>query len=186
MLQVNAPTYVIFLASVQPVLPKLPDVLQVNAPTYVNFLASVHPVILKYLCLDCFDLVSSRSLQSSNPSGIATPIFSLSSLEYKSLRMVILTIILVQVLCCLYQSPKYFIEIWYERPFSLQHAIVNEFELATAHSDKQRFRGNCGSLGCPWIIRARTQLDGSVRVFSFVLHIYVSVFAIPNILLNTF
>ena len=67
-----------------------------------------------------------------------------------------------------------------------QHAIVNEFELATVHSDKQRFRGNCGSLGCPWIIRARTQLDGSVRVFSFVLHIYVSVFAIPNILLNIF
>ena len=33
--------------------------------------------------------------------------------------MVILTIILVQVLCCLYQSPKYYIEIWHERPFSL-------------------------------------------------------------------
>jgi hypothetical protein len=36
-----------------------------------------------------------------------------------------------------------------------QHAIVKEFELATAHSDTQRFRGHCGSLGCPWIIRAR-------------------------------
>ena len=35
--------------------------------------------------------------------------------------MVILTIILVQVLCCLYQSPKHYIEIWHERPFSLQH-----------------------------------------------------------------
>ena len=37
-----------------------------------------------------------------DPSGLATPIFSfsLSSLEPKSLRMVILTIILVQVLCC--------------------------------------------------------------------------------------
>ena len=36
------------------------------------------------------------------PSGLTTPIFSfyLSSLEPKSLRMVILTIILVQVLCC--------------------------------------------------------------------------------------
>ena len=36
------------------------------------------------------------------PSGLATPIFSfsLSSLEPKSLRMVILIIILVQVLCC--------------------------------------------------------------------------------------
>ena len=33
--------------------------------------------------------------------------------------MVFLTIILVQVLCCLYQSPKYYIEIWHERPFSL-------------------------------------------------------------------
>ena len=33
------------------------------------------------------------------PSGLATPILSLSSLEPKSLRMVILTIILVQVLC---------------------------------------------------------------------------------------
>ena len=36
------------------------------------------------------------------PSGLATPIFSfsLSLLEPKSLRMIILTIILVQVLCC--------------------------------------------------------------------------------------
>ena len=36
------------------------------------------------------------------PLGLATPIFSisLSSLEPKSLRIVILTIILVQVLCC--------------------------------------------------------------------------------------
>ena len=36
------------------------------------------------------------------PLGLATPIFSfsLSSLEPKSLRMVILTIILVPVLCC--------------------------------------------------------------------------------------
>ena len=130
----NAPTYSKCLTSVQPVLPKLPDVLQVNAPTYVIFLALVQPVILKYLCLDCFDLVSSRSLQSSNtldrraswnprsggPSGLATPIFSLSSLEPKSLRMVILTIMLVQVLCCLYQSPKHYTEIWHERPFSLQ------------------------------------------------------------------
>src|SRR6185295_17912878 len=55
------------------------------------------------------------------PSGLATPIFSLSSLEPKSLRMIILTLILVQVLCCLYQSPKHYIEIWHERPFLLQH-----------------------------------------------------------------
>ena len=67
-----------------------------------------------------------------------------------------------------------------------QHVLVNEFELATVHSNKQRFRGNCHSLGCPWIIRARTQLDGSVRVFSFVLHIYISVFAIPIIFLTLF
>src|SRR6185312_3814288 len=53
------------------------------------------------------------------PSGLAMHIFSLSSLEPKSLRMVILTIILVQVLCCLHQSPKHYIEIWHERPFSL-------------------------------------------------------------------
>src|SRR6185295_4913780 len=56
------------------------------------------------------------------PSGLATPIFSLSSLEPKSLRMIILTLTLVQVLCCLYQSPKHYIEIWHERPFSLQRA----------------------------------------------------------------
>ena len=30
--------------------------LQVNAPTYVIFSALVQPVILKYLCLDFFDL----------------------------------------------------------------------------------------------------------------------------------
>src|SRR6185503_15603046 len=58
------------------------------------------------------------------PSGLATPLFSLSSLEPKSLRIVILTITLVQVLCCLYQSPKHYIEIWHERPFSLQVVIL--------------------------------------------------------------
>ena len=43
-----------------------------------------------------------RNPRRGGPSGLATPIFSfsLSSLEPKSLRMVILTIILVQVLCC--------------------------------------------------------------------------------------
>ena len=61
-----------------------------------------------------------RNHRRGGPSGLATPIFSLSSLEPKSLRMVILTIILVQVLCCIYQSPKHYIEIWHERPFSLQ------------------------------------------------------------------
>ena len=45
-----------------------------------------------------------------------------------------------------------------------QHAIVKDFELHTAHSDTSRFRGNYASLGCPWIIRSRTQHDGSVRV----------------------
>jgi hypothetical protein len=48
-----------------------------------------------------------------------------------------------------------------------QHAIVKEFELHTEHSDTSRFRGNCASFGCPWIIRARTQHDGGVRVFFF-------------------
>jgi hypothetical protein len=47
-----------------------------------------------------------------------------------------------------------------------QHAIVKEFELGTEHSDKERFRG-CAALGCPWKIRARTQHDGSVRVYFY-------------------
>jgi hypothetical protein len=45
-----------------------------------------------------------------------------------------------------------------------QHAIVKRFELATVHSDTARFRGRCASLGCPWIIRAKTQHGGCVRV----------------------
>ncbi|WVZ82562.1 hypothetical protein U9M48_029816, partial [Paspalum notatum var. saurae] len=45
-----------------------------------------------------------------------------------------------------------------------QHAIVNEFELGTEKSDKTRFRGFCKAAGCPWVIRARTQADNSVRV----------------------
>ena len=48
-----------------------------------------------------------------------------------------------------------------------QHAIIKEFEYDTEHSDKQRFRANCAALGYPWILRARTQHDGSVRVQSF-------------------
>jgi len=46
--------------------------------------------------------LSGRNPRRGGPSGLATPIFSfsLSSLEPKSLRMIILTIILVQVLCC--------------------------------------------------------------------------------------
>jgi len=35
---------------------KIPGVLQVNAPTYVILSDPVQPVILKYLCLDFFDL----------------------------------------------------------------------------------------------------------------------------------
>lgn len=46
-----------------------------------------------------------------------------------------------------------------------QHAIVKDFELGTEKSDKSRFRGFCKSKGCPWIIRAKTQMDESVRVF---------------------
>jgi hypothetical protein len=45
-----------------------------------------------------------------------------------------------------------------------QRAIVKEFELATSPSDHDRFRGHCASLGCPWIIRGRTQHDGTARV----------------------
>ena len=48
-----------------------------------------------------------------------------------------------------------------------QQAIVHEFEYDIEHSDKDRFRANCSSVGCPWIIRARTQHDGSVRVYFF-------------------
>jgi len=44
------------------------------------------------------------------------------------------------------------------------HSIVKEFELGTEKSDKKRFRGFCRSGGCQWIIRAKTQIDGSVRV----------------------
>ena len=84
-------------------------------------IASVLPVLLKYLCLDVFDLdfftVSSilvvwteevsgrcpetregRNHRRGGPSGQAMPIFSLSSLEPKSLRMIILTIILVSLI----------------------------------------------------------------------------------------
>ena len=49
-----------------------------------------------------------------------------------------------------------------------QHAIVKKFELGTAHSDKKRYRTHCAALGCPWIFRARTQHDGSVRVHFLV------------------
>jgi hypothetical protein len=50
-----------------------------------------------------------------------------------------------------------------------QHAIVHEFELGTEKSDKTRFRGFCKANGCPWIIRARTQEDKSVRVYCLSL-----------------
>ena len=51
-----------------------------------------------------------------------------------------------------------------------QYAIVHEFEYDTEHSDKDRFRkdrfrANCSAVSCPWIIRARTQHDGSIRVY---------------------
>ena len=45
-----------------------------------------------------------------------------------------------------------------------QQGIVNEFEVQTEHSDKERYRVCCAALGCPWKLRARTQHDGSVRV----------------------
>jgi hypothetical protein len=43
-----------------------------------------------------------------------------------------------------------------------QHAIVNEFELGIEKSNTTRFRGFYSSVGCPWIIRARTQHDNNV------------------------
>lgn len=45
-----------------------------------------------------------------------------------------------------------------------QHAIVEEFGLGTEKSGKKRFRGFCSAKGCPWVIRAKTQADSSVRV----------------------
>jgi len=65
-----------------------------------------------------------------------------------------------------------------------QHAIVNEFELAKVHFDKQRFRGLCASFGCPWIIRARTQHDGSVRVFFYFCCIHI-VYSVAVMFLNS-
>jgi hypothetical protein len=45
-----------------------------------------------------------------------------------------------------------------------QYAIVEKFELGTAHSDKKRYRVHCAAAGCPWFLRAKTQHDKSVRV----------------------
>jgi hypothetical protein len=55
-----------------------------------------------------------------------------------------------------------------------RHAIVRKIELGTAHSDKKRYRVHCAALGCPWVLRARTQHDGSVRVqflVSIIFHL---------------
>ena len=53
--------------------------------------------------------------------------------------MIILTHILVQVLCVCHQSPKHYIEIWHERPFSLQiqcivSTIITEWARCCLHS----------------------------------------------------
>ena len=69
-------------------------------------LASVLPVLLTEELAGCCPETREGRLpldpRRGGPSGLATPIFSffLSSLEPKSLRMIILIIILVQVLCC--------------------------------------------------------------------------------------
>ena len=56
---------------------------------------------------------SSDNHRRGGPSGLATPIFSfsLSSLEPKSMRVIILTIILVQTLCC-HLIIKIIIDFW--------------------------------------------------------------------------
>ena len=113
------------------------------------------------------------------------PIFSLSSLEPKSLRMIILTIILVQVLCCLYQSSKHYIEIWHERPFSLHRASPGTagsrpghawhgpnssgFGLAngpraawTSIADGLFSRISCGSISCVSFIIWASGVEGDV------------------------
>ena len=144
----NAPTYITSVESVQPVSVRHSRTVPSQCTDVCNFFSVGLTSVQNFLCLDFFDLdfftvssilvpwteeVSGRCPETregrlpldprprgGGPSGLATPIFSLSSLEPKSLIMVILTIILVQVLCCLYQSPKHYIEIWHERPFSLQ------------------------------------------------------------------
>jgi hypothetical protein len=58
------------------------------------------------------------------------------------------------------------------------HAIVNEFELGTEKSDRERFRGFCKLVGCPWKIRARTQHDKSVRV-----HFFTNYYSLCHVLL---
>ena len=65
--------------------------------------ASVLPVLLsEELSGRCPETREGRNPRRGGPSGLTMYIFSfsLSSLETKSLRMVILTIMLVQVLCC--------------------------------------------------------------------------------------
>src|SRR6266498_219061 len=59
-----------------------------------------------------------------------------------------------------------------------QHAMVHEFELGTEKSDKSRFRGYCKANGCPWVIRARTQDDDSIRVhiLTTILQFYLELF----------
>ena len=57
-----------------------------------------------------------------------------------------------------------------------QHAIVTEFELGTEKSDKSRFRGYCRAPGCGWIIRAKTQKDGCVRVHLLTIACHMFIF----------
>jgi hypothetical protein len=51
-----------------------------------------------------------------------------------------------------------------------QHAIVKHFEFDIEHSDQDRYRVCCASLGCPWKLRAKVQHDGSCRVYFFCIY----------------
>jgi hypothetical protein len=53
-----------------------------------------------------------------------------------------------------------------------QHAIKGQFEMHVEHSDTDRYRVKCGALGCPWILRGKTQHDGSVRVY-FLIFVFI-------------
>src|SRR6185437_11281757 len=72
-----------------------------SAPKYHGVGSSDYHRMLRCPGVGSSGAPESKSFQGG-PLGLATPIFSisLSSLEPKSLRIVILTIILVQVLCC--------------------------------------------------------------------------------------
>ena len=102
---VVAPTYSISSSSVQPTQnPSLSFWVHCTGEYSLLIIGLTGDSKMSLSCLFWLDFFTVSSIlcpyhRRGGPSGLATPIFSLSSLEPKSLRMVILTIILVQVLC---------------------------------------------------------------------------------------